>query len=109
MLLVVALFLYLLVVILTFLIAYISGIKKWSAIILGLLIGFLFLNIFNPPTKMLADYDGSFLPILYLIIEIGTPIVLLIYIFVIALSDRCYACDNISTEQFKLENKIRVE
>ena len=93
MLLVVALLIYLLAVILTFIFAYRNGIRKWSALILGLIVGFVVLNIAISPNVVLTAYDGSFLPLLYLIIEILTPLIIIIYVVVMILNDNCSCSD----------------
>lgn len=88
MLLIIALLVYLLVLICSFLILYRNGIKKWSALILAILIGWIALNIIIPPHKSLQEFDNSFLPGIYLIIEIGTIPVLMVYVIVTCLKDK---------------------
>jgi hypothetical protein len=100
MLLIVALLLYLLVVILTFSIAYSSGIRKWSALVLGLIVGWILLNLFCSPQKILTEFDGSFLPLLYIIIELGTLIVILFYCIIMVMNDTCI-CNHIDKQHLK--------
>jgi hypothetical protein len=105
MLLIVALLLYLLVVILTFSIAYSSGIRKWSALVLGLIIGWILLNLFCSPQKILTEFDGSFLPLLYIVIELGTLIVILVYCIIRIISDTC-GCNHVDKEHLRTEIDI---
>jgi hypothetical protein len=102
MLLIISLFLYLLITVIAFLLFYRSGVKKWSALILGLILGFLFLVFFCPPQKMLSEYDGSFLPLLYILIVCITPFIILIYAFVMGVGDKCLDCIN---DKY-IENKL---
>lgn len=88
MLLIISLLIYILVVICSFLIAYRKGIKKWSALILAILIGWIVLNIIIPPHKCLQEFDNSFLPAIYLIIELLTIPILMIYIIITCINDR---------------------
>jgi xanthine/uracil permease len=96
---------YLIIVISVFLIAYRSGIRKWSAIVLGLIIGWIVLNVCCSPQKILTEFDGSFLPLLYIVIEIATPIIVIIYCVIRILMDTCDCdhTDEIHTEKYKLE------
>lgn len=93
MLLISALLLYLLVVIIVFAIVYYSGIRKWSALVLGLIIGWIILLFMCPPQKILTEFDGSFLPLLYLIVILATPIIILVYCIIMIANDNCY-CDH---------------
>jgi hypothetical protein len=88
MLLIIALLIYLLVVICAFLIAYRNGIKKWSALILAILIGWIVLNIITPPHKSLQEFDNSIIPGLYIIIELVTIPVIMVYVIIICLRDK---------------------
>jgi hypothetical protein len=88
-----ALLIYLLIVICVFFISYRSGIRKWSSLVLGLIIGWIILTICCPPQKILTDYDGSFLPLLYCVIVIATPLIVIIYCIIRILMDTC-DCDH---------------
>lgn len=102
MLLIIALLIYLLVVILVFLISYFSGIRKWSALVLGLIIGFIVLLLISAPQKILTEFDGSFLPLLYLAIILLTPVVILFYCLVRIVNDRL-CCDHNHSESNEYE------
>ena len=89
MLLIIALLLYLLVVVCSFLIVYrYYGIKKWNALIFSLLVGWLVLNIIIPPPKSLQEFDNSIIPGLYLIIELLTIPILMIYVVIQVFRDK---------------------
>jgi hypothetical protein len=89
MLLIIALLLYLLIVLAVFIIAYRSGIRKWSALVLALIVAFIFLTLFFAPQKVLSEFDGSFLPLLYLFILLVTPLIIIIYCVIKILNDNC--------------------
>lgn len=83
-----ALFVYLVIVIFFIFFLIKVCLRTVSAIILALLIGWVILNIIKPPSK-LNDFNGNESSIaLYAVIEIVTPIILLIYVIVAACSDR---------------------
>jgi hypothetical protein len=107
MLLITALFLYLLVVIATFLIAYRSGIRKWSALVLGLIVGWIILIVCCSPQKTLAEFDGSSQPILYMIIAIFTPLIVIIYCVICILMDTC-ECDHTDEEHMEKYTNIKI-
>ena len=87
--LIIAILIYMLVVIVSFLIVYRwYGIRKWSSLIIALLAGWIFLNIIIPPHKSLQEFDNSFLPGIYLLIELLTIPVVLIYTIVVAFRDK---------------------
>lgn len=88
MLLVIALLIYLLVVICAFLILYRNGIRKWSALIFSIVVGWIALNIIIPPHKSFQEFDNSFLPGIYLLVELGTLPVIIVYVLIICLHDK---------------------
>jgi len=88
MLLIIALLVYLLIVICSFLILYRNGVRKWSALVFGILVGWIVLNIIIPPHRSLQEFDNSFIPGIYLLIEIGTIPILIVYVLIICWNDK---------------------
>ena len=87
-----ALLVYLIISIFIFAIFIHIRIKPWSALVLTLLIGQILLNILCPPSNITPwSPDGESITsatALYVMIQILTPVVVLIYVFVKCWHDR---------------------
>ena len=87
-----ALLIYLIVSIFIFAILIHIRIRVWSAIILTLLVGQILLNIICPPSQISPwSPNGESITsstAIYVVIQIITPILAIIYIFVMCWSDR---------------------
>lgn len=66
------------------------GIGGVSSIVLALVVGFIILNVVLPPSKITFMDENDSLAILYYLIEIATPLIILIYAIIIAWHDRKY-------------------
>lgn len=81
---------------------YISGIRFISSLVLGLIIGQIILNLLAPTqdlTNIPFDSNVAF----YILIQFATPIIVLIYVFIIASHDiRKNNCIN-GNNPFKIE------
>lgn len=84
----ISLILYVVVVILTFLLARSAGIRVWSAIILALIVGQIILALIKPFGTIEGFLTGNTLSSLYVLIMAITPILVIIYVFTKALTDR---------------------
>lgn len=87
-----ALLVYIIVVIFIFAIFIHIRIKVWSALVMTLLIGQILLNVLCPPSSITPwSPDGEAITsstALYVIIQLGTPIIVLVYVFVMCWHDR---------------------
>lgn len=87
-----ALIVYLVTIIFVFAIFIKIRIKVWSAVVLTLLIGQILLNILCPPSKISpwspdSESISSSMAI-YIVIQIITPLIAIIYIFIMGWFDR---------------------
>lgn len=80
------LIIYLVFVIIVYLLFCKYGIKGGSSFVLGLIMGQIGLNILRPPHSVEEETSPSSYAI-YMLIELGTPIVLYIYAFSQAIND----------------------
>jgi len=87
-----ALLCYLGSIVLIFLIMLRLGLYPISAIIITLLLGQIILNIIKPPYTVDAVTGSDSSTALYVVIQIGTPIVVIIYVFDRAFNDRKSLC-----------------
>lgn len=87
-----ALLIYLIVSIFVFAIFIYIRIKVWSAIVLTLLVGQIFLNILCSPSNITPwSPDGESITsstAIYIVIQIVTPIIAILYIFIMGWNDR---------------------
>lgn len=87
-----ALLVYAIIVIFVFAIFIHLRIKVWSALVLTLLIGQILLNILCPPSNITPwSPDGEAITsstAVYVIIQLGTPLIVLVYVFVMCWHDR---------------------
>ena len=89
-----ALLVYLIVAIFLFAIFIYIRIRVWSALVLTLLIGQILLNILCSPANISPwSPDGESITssaAIYIVIQIITPVIVLIYVFVVCWHDRIY-------------------
>lgn len=89
-----ALLVYLITVVFLFAIFIHLRIRVWSALVLTLLIGQILLNILCPPSNITPwSPKGETITsatALYIVIQIVTPIIVLIFVFVTCFYDRVY-------------------
>jgi hypothetical protein len=70
-----------------------NGIKPWSSIILSLLISQILLNLLCPPSTLdpwgdnAIDDSGS-APAIYLVIQLVSPILIIVYVALMSWNDR---------------------
>ena len=83
-----ALCIYAFVVVILILIFCRTGIRAWSAVVLSLLIGQILINILAPPSDIDTDTDSGSSYAFYMLIQLGTPIVVFIYAFMCAFRDK---------------------
>lgn len=87
-----ALLVYLIALIFLFAIFIHLRIKIWSAIVLALLICQVLLNILCPPSQITPwSTDGESITsasALYVLLQIGTPIIVIIYVLIMSWKDR---------------------
>ena len=87
-----ALIVYIVIVIFVFAILIHMRIKPWSALIITLLVGQILLNILCPPSQVSPLSSGSEIisssAAIYIVIQIVTPLLAILYIFVMGWNDR---------------------
>lgn len=83
-----ALLCYLGITVLAFLIFLRIRITLISSVVLALLIGQIALNLLAPPTQTDPWTENSSTAALYYLIQIGTPLFVLLFVFVICFQDR---------------------
>lgn len=88
-----ALLCYLGIVVLFFLIFLKLGIYPVPSTILSLVLGQIFLNILAPPYSLNSIDQTDSSSALYVVIQIVTPIIVVIYVFVSAFDNRKKLCD----------------
>lgn len=64
------------------------GYRPWSAIIIAILVGFVLLNVLTPPSEIQSDQESGSVYAAYMLIQILTLIVVIIYAFVTAIKDK---------------------
>ena len=78
---------YFIVLIILIFVFYKYGIYIWSSIILSIIFSFLILNILKPLSAIDPDVDIGSTYILYIIIQVLTPIIVFIYAILMAFND----------------------
>jgi hypothetical protein len=99
-----ALLVYLIACIFIFAIFIYLRIRVWSALVMTLLLGQILLNILCSPSNI-APWSPTGESItsstaIYIVIQIITPIIAIIYIFVMCWNDRVYYIRNIKNEAY---------
>ena len=83
-----ALFVFLLITILVFLVARMIRIRFFSALILALLVGYLTLITIRPWQTVEGFVEGNFNALIYLFISVIVPILVIIYVITKVFQDR---------------------
>lgn len=66
-------------------------IRTYSAITLGLLVGQVILNFLAPPTNVSPFSESNSVTALYFLVQIATPVYLIVYILIMAINDKRYS------------------
>lgn len=95
--LVVALYAYLVTVLIILIFLWWARIRSWSALILALISGFILLNILLPPCEAHCYVDCGSAYALYIFIQFATVAFVFIYAALMALQDRIPCCPTSKT------------
>lgn len=95
--LVVALYAYLVTVLIVLIFLWWARIRSWSALILALISGFILLNILLPPCEAHCYVDCGSAYALYIFIQFATIAFVFVYAALMALQDRLPCCPTITT------------